>query len=176
MPYPHRWSATEQQHRQPERIVRFGVFEFRPDTQELKKNGVRLKVQAKPLKMLGLLTNRAGQLVTRTELCNELWPDGTFVDFESGLNTATNRLRIALNDSADSPLYIETLPRLGYRFICPIVEDGPQNAEIQPVDTPATSPNSARGVIGLKLRQAPFVLLASAVFLFLAACLVFASR
>lgn len=106
--------------RREKRIVRFGPYEFRPGTQELLKHGIRTKVQAKPLQILSALVERPGELVTREELCRELWPDGTFVDFESGLNTATNRLRAALNDSAEHPLYIETLPRLGYRFICPV--------------------------------------------------------
>lgn len=108
--------------RQNDRIVRFGVFEFRPDTKELRKSGLRIRVQAKPLQILRTLVDRPGELITREELQKELWPDGTFVDFDSGLNTATNRLRVALNDSAEQPRYIETLPRLGYRFICPVQE------------------------------------------------------
>jgi eukaryotic-like serine/threonine-protein kinase len=112
--------------RRPERIVRFGPYEFRPATQDLRKNGARLKVQAKPLQILSALVDRPGEVLTREELCRELWSEGTFVDFESGLNTATNRLRAALNDSAEQPRYIETLPRLGYRFICPVVENGLQ--------------------------------------------------
>ena len=128
--------------RRPERIVRFGPYEFRPATQDLRKNGTRLKVQAKPLQILSALVDRPGEVVTRDELCRELWPEGTFVDFESGLNTATNRLRAALNDSAERPLYIETLPRLGYRFICPVVEPGrspgaPDSVAAMPAQIPA---------------------------------------
>ncbi|MBV8531346.1 MAG: winged helix-turn-helix domain-containing protein, partial [Candidatus Eremiobacteraeota bacterium] len=110
-----------------ERVIQFGPFEFRPETQELFKNGTRVRVQAKPLQILRALTDKPGELVTRDELRRELWADGTFVDFESGLNTATNRLRAALSDSAEYPRYIETLPRLGYRFIYPVIERSSQN-------------------------------------------------
>ncbi|MFL6466001.1 MAG: winged helix-turn-helix domain-containing protein [Bryobacteraceae bacterium] len=81
---------------------------------------MRRRLQQKPLQILELLSARPGELVTRDELRQRLWPDGTFVDFESGLNTAINRLRAALGDSAEAPQFIETLPRLGYRFVCPV--------------------------------------------------------
>ncbi|MBV9403777.1 MAG: winged helix-turn-helix domain-containing protein [Acidobacteriaceae bacterium] len=113
--------------RPSQRIVRFGMFEFRPSIHELRKDGVRIKVQLKPLQILRALTDRPGELVTREELRHELWAEGTFVDFESGLNTATNRLRVALNDSAENPRFVETLPRLGYRFICPVSETDGEN-------------------------------------------------
>ena len=105
------------------RIFKFGVFELRPETGELWKHGIRVKLQTKPLQILEALLSAPGEVITREELFKRLWPDGTFVDFESGLNTATNRLRTALGDSADTPRYIETLPRLGYRFICPVTEN-----------------------------------------------------
>jgi DNA-binding winged helix-turn-helix (wHTH) protein/Tol biopolymer transport system component len=101
-------------------VYRFGAFELRTETGELFQHGIRIRLQTKPFQILEALLAKPGKLVTREELCNQLWPAGTFVDFESGLNTATNRLRAALKDSADSPRYIETLPRLGYRFICPV--------------------------------------------------------
>jgi eukaryotic-like serine/threonine-protein kinase len=104
------------------KIYRFGSFELRTETGELWKHGIRVKLQIKPLQVLEALLARPGEVVTREDLCGKLWPTGTFVDFESGLNTATNRLRVALGDSADAPRYIETLPRLGYRFICPVTE------------------------------------------------------
>ncbi len=103
-------------------MFKFGAFELRTETGELSKHGTRLRLQTKPLHVLEALLERPGELITREELCKRLWPAGTFVDFESGLNTATNRLRAALGDSADAPRYIETLPRLGYRFICPVTE------------------------------------------------------
>ncbi len=92
------------------------------ETGELWKHGIRVKLQIKPLQVLQALLEKPGEMVTREELCKRLWRTGTFVDFESGLNTATNRLRSALGDSAEAPRYIETLPRLGYRFICPVTE------------------------------------------------------
>ncbi len=104
------------------RIFKFGIFELRPDTGELWKHGVRIKLQTKPLQVLEALLAEPGEVVTRECLFKRLWPEGTFVDFESGLNTATNRLRAALGDSAGAPRYIETLPRVGYRFICPVSE------------------------------------------------------
>ncbi len=112
------------------RVFRFGDFELRTETGELSKRGIRVKAQAKPIQILEALLEKPGQLITREELCRKLWPSGTFVDFENGLNTATNRLRAALNDSADAPRYIETLPRLGYRFICPVIEVLPNSEPV----------------------------------------------
>src|SRR5579883_1806185 len=101
-------------------VIRFAAFELHTETRELFKQGTRIRLQIKPFQVLETLLERPGELVTREELRNRLWPSGTFVDFESGLNTAINRLRSALGDSADEPRYIETLPRLGYRFIAPV--------------------------------------------------------
>jgi TolB-like protein/DNA-binding winged helix-turn-helix (wHTH) protein len=102
------------------RIARFGVFELDLRTEELRKYGHKVAIQGQPIQVLSLLTERAGELVTREELHQQLWPADTYVDFEQGLNAAVKRLRQALNDSADNPRYIETLPRRGYRFIAPI--------------------------------------------------------
>ena len=103
------------------RVVQFGPFELRTDIGELRKHGIRVKIQAKPLAVLRALLERPGEVVTREELRDHLWAADTFVDFESGLNTAANRLRLGLGDSADAPRFIETLPRVGYRFIAPVV-------------------------------------------------------
>jgi DNA-binding winged helix-turn-helix (wHTH) protein/Tol biopolymer transport system component len=102
---------------------RFGVFEFDPQARELTKHGVRLKVQDQPIQILALLLDRAGQVVSRDDLQRRLWPDGTFVDYEQSLNKAVNKLREALGDSADHPIYIETLARRGYRFLAPVQGD-----------------------------------------------------
>jgi TolB-like protein/DNA-binding winged helix-turn-helix (wHTH) protein/Flp pilus assembly protein TadD len=99
------------------RVVRFGVFEANLDTGELRKQGVRVKLQDQPFQILALLLERPGQLVAREDLRLKLWPSDTFVDFDHGLNNAINRLREALSDSANSPRFIETLPRRGYRFL-----------------------------------------------------------
>ncbi|MFN0102560.1 MAG: winged helix-turn-helix domain-containing protein [Bryobacteraceae bacterium] len=102
------------------RIVQFGPYEFHVGTQELRKHGIRLKLQGKPLQLLAALIENPGELIMRADLEKRLWPTGTFVDFDNGLNTAAKRLRAALSDSAENPLYIETLARSGYRFIAPI--------------------------------------------------------
>jgi len=102
------------------RILRFGVFELDARTGELRKHGVKLRLQGRPLQVLLALVERPGEVVTREELQRRLWSSNVFVDFDNGLNTAANRLRIALGDSAENPIYIETLARVGYRFIAPI--------------------------------------------------------
>lgn len=102
------------------KVVRFGVFELDASTGELRKQGVKLKLQGRPLQVLQALLENPGQIVTREELRRRLWSADVFVDFESGLNTAANRLRITLGDSAENPRYIETLSRTGYRFIAPV--------------------------------------------------------
>jgi serine/threonine protein kinase len=100
--------------------VRFGEFQFDPTTRELRSNGQKFSLQEQPFQILSALLERPGQLVSRTELQKSLWSSSTFVDFEHGLNKAMNRLRDVLKDSADQPRFIETLPRLGYRFIAPV--------------------------------------------------------
>ncbi len=100
--------------------VRFGSFEANLNVGELHKQGIRLKLYDQPFQVLAMLISRPGELVTREEIQQKLWPSGTFVDFENGLNSAVNRLRDALGDSADEPKFIETVPRHGYRFIAPV--------------------------------------------------------
>lgn len=110
------------------KVIRFGVFELDTRTGELRKHGVKLRLQGKPLQILQMLLERPGDIVTRDELRRRLWPSDVYVDVESGLNTAANRLRIALGDSAESPRYIETLARTGYRFIAPAEVSEPPTA------------------------------------------------
>ncbi|MBZ5685734.1 MAG: winged helix-turn-helix domain-containing protein [Acidobacteriia bacterium] len=102
------------------RIARFGVFELDLNTGELRKGGVKLRLQGQPVQVLTLLLERAGDVVTREELREKLWASDTFVDFDHSLNTAINKVREALGDSAASPRYVETLARRGYRFIAPV--------------------------------------------------------
>jgi Tol biopolymer transport system component/DNA-binding winged helix-turn-helix (wHTH) protein len=97
--------------------VRFGIFELDRRNGELRKAGVRLNLQPQPFEVLSMLVARPGELVTREELRQQLWPDDTFVDFQHGLSAAVNRLRDTLGDSAETPRFIETVPRRGYRFI-----------------------------------------------------------
>ena len=101
----------------PNRVVQFGVFEVDLRSGELRKAGTRVKLHDQPFQILVMLLDRPGDLVTREEIRHKLWPGDTFVDFDHGLNNAVNRLRDALGDSADTPRFIETLPRRGYRFI-----------------------------------------------------------
>ncbi len=103
-----------------ERAAIFGPFSLDLKTGELHKGNARIRLQNKPFRILKALIERSGNVVTREELRTRLWPEDTFVDFESGLNTAANRLRLALSDSAENPRYIETLPRIGYRFIASV--------------------------------------------------------
>jgi len=105
---------------EPSEILRFGVFEVDARAGELRKQGKRIKVQEQPFQVLTVLLRRPGEVVTREELRNQNWPPDTFVDFDNSLNTAINKLREALGDSADNPRFIETLPRRGYRFIAAV--------------------------------------------------------
>jgi eukaryotic-like serine/threonine-protein kinase len=104
-------------HPNTRRVYRFGGFEVDPDVGEVRKRGIRIRVQDQPLRLLNALLERPGVLITREELHRRLWPDDTFVDFEHGLNAAAARLRQALGDSAQTPRFIESVPRRGYRFI-----------------------------------------------------------
>ena|ERR1700692_1404008 len=98
-------------------MLKFGPYLVDLAAGEVRKNGSRVRLQEKPLRVLALLAERQGQVVTREELKKRLWPEDTFVDFETGLNTAVSKLRDALSDSAEKPRYIETIPRRGYRFL-----------------------------------------------------------
>lgn len=103
-------------------LLRFGAFELDLGTAELRKSGITLNLPPQPLRILALLASHPGQLVTRELIQQEIWGSETFVDFEQGLNFAINKIRVALGDHADSPRYVETLPRRGYRFIAPVEE------------------------------------------------------
>src|SRR6266566_1352529 len=106
-------------------IQRFGTFEVDVRSGELRRQGVRIKLQEQPFHVLTVLLQRPGEVVTREELRSQNWPADTFVDFDNSLNTAINKLREALGDSADNPRFIETLPRRGYRFLAPVSSDKP---------------------------------------------------
>jgi len=109
-----------------DRVLRFDVFELDVRAGELRKRGVRQRLQGQPLQVLATLLRSAGELVTREELRAEIWPADTFVDFDHSLHNAIARTRETLGDSADAPRYIETLPRRGYRFIEPVESVGPK--------------------------------------------------
>jgi DNA-binding winged helix-turn-helix (wHTH) protein len=116
----------------PSRRYRFGVFEADAALGELRKHGVRIKLNAQPFQVLTMLLEHPGELLTREQISRELWPDGTFVDYEHGVNAAVNRLREALGDTARNPRFVETLARRGYRFVAPVERIG-----LKPVDEPA---------------------------------------
>ena len=103
------------------KLLRFGVFELNLDTEELRKSGTILKLSPQPFRLLALLASHSGQIVTREEIKEQLWGEETFVDFEQGMNHCIKQIRTVLSDNADNPLYVETLPRRGYRFLAPVV-------------------------------------------------------
>src|SRR5512146_2789037 len=104
------------------RVLHFGVFDLDLTSGELCKYGTRIRLQEQPFQILAMLLERPGEVVTREELRQRLWPADTFVDFNHGLNNAVNRLREVLGDSAEVPKFIETIPRRGYRLIVPVEE------------------------------------------------------
>ena len=110
------------------RLYRFGVFEADSGLGELRKHGVRIKLNAQPFQVLSMLLEHPGELLTREQISRELWPQGTFVDYEHGVNAAVNRLREALGDTARNPRFVETLARRGYRFVAPVERIGTQPA------------------------------------------------
>src|SRR4029077_19164187 len=126
------------------RRLRFDDFELDVRAGQLRKRGVRLRLQGQPLQILATLLNRPGDVVTREELRSEIWSANTFVDFDHGLHNAIARIREALADSAETPRYIETLPRRGYRFIAPVEREEAQ-----------APPSSARSVRPGKVSVAP---------------------
>ena len=106
------------------RVFSFGAFEAEPASGELRKHGLRIKLHAQPFQVLVMLLERPSELVTREELRQRVWGSDTFVDFDHGLNSAVNKIREALNDSASRPIYIATVPGKGYRFIAPVSFSG----------------------------------------------------
>jgi DNA-binding winged helix-turn-helix (wHTH) protein/tetratricopeptide (TPR) repeat protein len=130
-----------------ESITSFGAFEIDRRSGELRKGGVRVRLASQPFQVLLALLDRAGQVVTRDELQRRIWPADTFVDFDRGLNKAVNRLREALGDTADSPRFIETIPKRGYRFIAPVQQRdaGSERATDVPASPDVADPLSAEG-------------------------------
>ncbi len=150
------------------RHARFGSFELDLRSGELRKNGTKIRLQDKPFQILEILLERPGDVVTREQLRQKLWPADTFVDFDTGLNTAINRLRQALGDSADNPRFVETLSRRGYRFIVPVSWSGAAPATEPlgvvpppPVPVPQTEASAQRGrLVFILLLILPLVLVA----------------
>jgi DNA-binding winged helix-turn-helix (wHTH) protein len=132
--------------------ARFGVFEFDRQDRQLTKAGIPVRLQEQPAQVLAALIEHAGQIVSREELHRRLWPEGTFVEYEQSLNKAVNKLRDSLGDSADRPVYIETVPRRGYRFVAPLTEE--------PVTRAPALPTAARRSMLLRLAPAGLLLTA----------------
>src|SRR4051812_33134733 len=149
----------------PHRTVRFGVFEVDLDRAELRKQGLRVRLQEQPFQVLAALLSIPGEVVTREDLIHRLWPDGTVVDFDRGLNAAVTRLRQALSDSAESPRYVETVARRGYRFVGPVDQGaGKPEPAVAPTDSREGSPASGRAARRTRVWLAgiPIVLIATA--------------
>jgi DNA-binding winged helix-turn-helix (wHTH) protein len=127
----------------PREIRRFGPFELDIDAGELRRDGRRVKLQPQPFRLLILLTSRPGSLITREEIRSDLWPDGTFVAFDQAVNFAIKQIRDAIGDAADRPVYLETVPRQGYRFVAPIAGNPPASAAA-PAAPPGPGPTTVR--------------------------------
>ncbi len=132
-----------------QKLLRFGVFELNLDSEEIRKDGTPIKLAPQPFRLLALLASNAGQVVTREEIQKQIWGDDTFVDFEHGMNQCIKQIRGVLNDSADRPVYVETIPRRGYRFLAPVVSktismapavvESPSSIRLTPVVATASS-------------------------------------
>ena len=106
------------------RVCRFGLYEADLGAGILKRHGIPVKLQEQPFRILGFLLERPGEIISRDELRNRLWPEGTFVEFDGSLNTALMKLRAVLNDDPENPRFVETVPKKGYRFIAPVQSVG----------------------------------------------------
>lgn len=113
-------------------LFRFGVFELDPQEELIRRSGVTIRMQPQPFKLLRLLVGEAGRLVTRDQIRAALWKNDTFVDFEQGVNFAIRQVRETLDDDAERPLYIETIPKRGYRFLAPVEVVRPGQDEDEP--------------------------------------------
>src|SRR6187397_1835238 len=113
----------------PHSAVRFGCFELDVQTGELRRNGMKVRIPDQSVQVLAMLLEHSGEVVTREELYQRLWPNGTIVEFEHGINSVINRLRQALEDSAHEPRFLETLPRRGYRFLVPVEQPAPAHED-----------------------------------------------
>ena len=127
-------------------IVRFGEFEFDLERKELRRNKALVRLQSQPALVLGVLLQRAGDVVSREELQTAIWGGDTFVDFEQGLNFCMTQIRAALGDDATRPLYVRTVPRRGYQFIAPV-----QRPSNSPTPPPPPEARTSRGIIGWRV-------------------------
>src|SRR5688572_27233009 len=133
-------------------VRRFATFEVDLRARELRKGGIRIRLQDQPFEILAVMLERPGEVVTREELRERLWPAGTFVDFEHSLNAAIKRLRAALGDDADNPRFVETLHRRGYRFIAAVESEGQPVRNLHVVRPPSRPADS----LNVRLVVLPF--------------------
>lgn len=122
-------------------MIRFGAFELDVEAGQLLRNRRAIRLKPQPFKLLHLLASRPGDVVTREEIRDLLWGADTYVDFEQGVNTAIKQIRDALNEDADHPLYVETIPKRGYRFIAPVEGAAPKTGKSSPLPIPKTDLN-----------------------------------
>jgi DNA-binding winged helix-turn-helix (wHTH) protein len=144
------------------RVFRFGVFEVDAATGELRKQGLRIGLQQQPCQILLMLLDRAGEVVSREEIRRNLWPPDTFVDFDQSLGTALRKVRQALCDDAETPRYIETIPKHGFRFVAPVerLSASPQRSSaVVPIRTSEPPGSDVKQAPGAS-RRVPFVSLA----------------
>jgi len=130
-------------------VRRFGEFQFHPETGELFRSGERVELQNQPARLLELLTRRPGELVTRDELRRAVWGGDTHVDFDRSLNFCVRRIRVALGDCSRSPMYLETLPRRGYRFLAPVTVGSNNQVKNAPARRGLLRLTAAAFVLGL---------------------------
>ncbi len=150
-------------------IYRFGNYELHSGSGEFRRGGLRVRLQGKPLQLLALLLERAPELVTREQMRDRLWPADTFVDFDRNLNAAAKKVREALGDSADSPRFVETIPRHGYRFIAPVevvqpLSDARASQNSEPLPTAPAIPARTTRWTRLRARALPAVAVLAALF------------
>lgn len=135
-------------------VVRFGAFELDLHAERLLKNGRLVRLQPQPFKLLLLLTSRPGKLVTREEIQAALWTNDTFVDFEQGVNFAVKQVRDALGDRAENSIYLETVPKRGYRFLAPVAVPGRDEAhEVRPTAEPHLQRALWENIVELRLAE-----------------------
>src|SRR6185436_10453172 len=134
-------------------VRRFGSFELDLDAEKLLKNGRSVRIQPQPFKLLCLLTSKPGTLITREEIQAALWKDETFVDFEQGVNFAIKQVREALGDRAESSVYIQTVPRRGYRFVAPVVSGDHQDPLLPGTADPELLRAIWENIIDLRLSE-----------------------
>ena len=135
-------------------VVRFGAFELDLEAERLLKNGRHVRLQPQPFKLLRLLTAQPGRLVTREEIQASLWTNDTFVDFEQGVNFAVKQVREALGDRAENSIYVETVPKRGYRFLAPvIVPNRDETQDIRPTAEPFLQRALWENIVELRLSE-----------------------